>query len=189
MTEGHNVVEDYSHTGLTPREHPIAFLRRDLQKRNIVTCEDAMAASDGRWLMTASLVLVRQNPGSAKGVMFITVEDETGPANVVVWPSLFEKRRRVVLGASMMAINVRIQREGEVVHLVAQQLFDLSEDLSRLADRDAGFKLQPGRGDEFFHGSPGSPDPRDRRKPPQPRDIFVKDLHIDTLKVKARNFH
>ncbi|OWV98005.1 hypothetical protein ATY79_21900 [Rhizobium sp. R693] len=87
-----------------------------------------MNARDGRWVYTAGLVLVRQKPGSAKGVMFITIEDETGPANIVVWPTLFEKRRRVVLGSSMMAINGRIQREGEVVHLVAQQLFDLSGD-------------------------------------------------------------
>ena len=84
MTEGHNVIEDYGHTGLTLRQHPVAFLRRDLQKRNIVTCEDAMTARDGRWMMTAGLVLVRQKPGSAKGVMFLTIEDETGSANVVV---------------------------------------------------------------------------------------------------------
>ncbi|WP_029872294.1 error-prone DNA polymerase [Rhizobium leguminosarum] len=189
MTEGHNVVEDYGHVGLTLREHPIAFLRRDLQKRNIVTCQEAMNARDGRWIMTAGLVLVRQKPGSAKGVMFLTIEDETGPANVVVWPSLFEKRRRVVLGSSMMAINGKIQREGDVVHLVAQQLFDLSGDLSGLADRDVDFKLPTGRGDEFARGSPGSPDSRDRAPPPKPRDIFIPDLHIDTLKVKSRNFH
>ncbi|WP_327207987.1 error-prone DNA polymerase [Rhizobium johnstonii] len=188
MTAGHNVVADYSHTGLTLREHPIAFLRKDLQKRNIVTCADAMNARDGRWLMAAGIVLVRQMPGSAKGVMFITVEDETGPANVVVWPSLFEKRWRVVLGSSMMAINGRIQREGDVVHLVAQQLFDLSGDLSRLADRDIDFKLPTGRGYEFAHG--GGPDPRDKPKSTvQPRDISIPDLHIDTLKVKTRNFH
>jgi error-prone DNA polymerase len=101
---------------------------------------------------------------------------------------LFEKRRRVVLGSSMMAINGKIQREGDVVHLVAQQLFDLSGDLSGLGDRDIDFKLPTGRGDEFAHG--GGPDPRDMPKPAiQPRDIFVPDLHIDTLKVKARNFH
>lgn len=186
MTKGHNVVEDYAHTGLTLREHPIAFLRTDLTGRRIVTCCEAMNARDGRWLMTAGLVLVRQKPGSAKGVMFITIEDETGPANVVVWPSLFERRREVVLGSSMMAINGRIQREGEVAHLVAQQLFDLSRDLSGLADRDLGFALPTGRGDEFAHGAPGGSDSRD---PVKPRDIFIPDLHIDTLKVKSRNFH
>ena len=85
----------------------------------IVACAEAINARDGRWLMTAGLVPMRQKPGSAKGVMFITIEDETGPYNIVVWPSLFEKRRPVVLGASMIAINGRIQREGGVVHLVA----------------------------------------------------------------------
>ncbi len=186
MTEGHNVVEDYGHVGLTLREHPIAFLRKDLTERRIVTCAEAMNARDGRWVMAAGLVLVRQKPGSAKGVMFITIEDESGPANVVVWPSLFERRRQVVLGASMMAINGRIQREGEVVHLVAQQLFDLTSDLSSLADRDMGFVLPTGRGDEFAYGNPGGQDSRD---PIKPRDIFIPDLHIDTLKIKSRYFH
>jgi error-prone DNA polymerase len=187
MTQGHNVVQDYSHVGLTLRDHPISFLRRNLSDCHIVTCQEAMTARDGRWLMTAGLVLVRQKPGSAKGVMFMTIEDETGPANVVVWPSLFERRRRVVLGASMMAINGRIQREGDVVHLVAQQLFDLSGDLSCLAERDAEFRLPTGRGDEFAHGSPGAADSRDRAAA-RPRDIFVPDLHLDTLKLKVRNF-
>jgi error-prone DNA polymerase len=100
--------------------------------------------------------------------MFITIEDQTGPANLVVWPTLFEKRR-------------------QVVHLVAHQLFDLSGDLG-LADRDEAFRLPAGRGDEFAHG--GGPDPRDTPKPViAPRDMFVPDLHIDTLKIKARNFH
>lgn len=172
MTDGHSVIEDDSHTGLTLRQHPIAFLREDLSARNIITCAEAMNARDGQWVYTAGLVLVRQKPGSAKGVMFITIEDETGPANIVVWPTLFEKRRRVVLGSSVMAINGRIRREGEVVHLVAQQLFDLSGDLVGLADRDTEFKLPSGRGDEFAHGG-GGPDSRDRPRPVVPRDMFI----------------
>ncbi len=116
-------------------------------------------------------------------------EDETGVANVVVWPKLFERSRRVVLGASMMAINGKIQREGEVVHLVAQQLFDLSADPSGLAERDGAFRPPTGRGDEFAHGSPGSPHSREWPAPGvRVRDMFVPDLHIDTLKVKSRNF-
>ncbi|MBM7046230.1 error-prone DNA polymerase [Rhizobium lusitanum] len=188
MTEGANVVEDYGHTGVTLRAHPVSFLREDLTRRNIVTCAEATSARDGRWLMTAGLVLVRQKPGSAKGVMFMTIEDETGVANIVVWPSLFEKQRRVVLGSAMMAINGKIQREGGVVHLVAQRMFDLTTDLASLGERD-GFRLPPGRGDEFAHGSPGSPDSRER--PPmgvKAREIYIPDLHIDTLKVKSRNF-
>jgi len=102
--------------------------------------------------------------------MFIAIEDETGPANanIVVWPTLFEKRQRIVVGSSMMSINGRIQRKGEVVHLVAQQLFDLSGDLVGLADRETEFKLPAGRGDEFAHGG-GGPDLRDRPKPVVPR--------------------
>ncbi|NKF31226.1 hypothetical protein HER21_32795, partial [Pseudomonas sp. BGM005] len=88
----------------------------------------------------------------------------------------------------MMAINGRIQREGEVVHL-AQQLFDLSADLSRLAGRDGAFRATTGRGDEFAHGSPGNPDSREKAPPPlRARDMFTPDLHIDTLKIKSRNF-
>jgi error-prone DNA polymerase len=189
MTEGHNVVEDYAHVGLTLRAHPISFLRKELSARRIVTCEEAMNARDKSWLCVAGLVLVRQKPGSAKGVMFITIEDETGPANIVVWPSLFEKRRRVVLGASMMAIQGKIQREGDVVHLIARQLDDMSGELSSLTDRDMEFRSPSGRGDEFAHGSPGGGDARDRPSPNKVRDIFIPDLHIDRLKVKSRNFH
>ncbi len=174
MTEGHNVVLDYGHTGLTLREHPVSFLRRDLAERRIVTCREAMSARDGRWLMAAGLVLVRQRPGSAKGVIFLTLEDETGVANVVIWPKLFERSRRIALGASMMGINGRIQREGEVVHLVAQQLFDYSGQLNDLADRNLEFRLPTGRGDEFTHGTPGRADSREqpgvRMKS---RDIFI----------------
>ncbi len=127
MTAGGEVVEDYGHVGLSLRRHPVSFLRQDLHEHRIVTCAEAMEARDGRRLEAAGLVLVRQRPGSAKGVMFITIEDETGIANLVVWPKVFETFRRVVLSAGMLAVRGRIQREGEVVHLVAQQLTDLSD--------------------------------------------------------------
>ena len=188
MTAGSEVVEDYSHVGLTLRRHPVAFLRDDLDARRIVTCTEAMEARDGRWLEAAGLVLVRQRPGSAKGVLFITLEDETGIANLVVWPQTFEKFRRVVMGASMLAVRGRIQREGEVVHLVAYQLADLSADLATVGSREAAFPLPHGRGDQVKAG--GGPDPREL--PPKglrTRDIYTPDLHIDTIKVKARNFH
>jgi len=139
MTAGSEVVEDYGHVGLTLRSHPIAFLRADLHTRRIISCTDAMQARDGRWLEAAGLVLVRQRPGSAKGVMFITLEDETGIANLVVWPQTFEKFRRSVMTASILAVRGRIQREGEVVHLVAYQLTDLSAELASVGARDAVF--------------------------------------------------
>jgi len=86
----------------------------------------------------------------------------------------------------LIAINGHIQRKGDVVHLVAQQLFDPSSDLSGLAYRDTEFKLTAGRADEFAHGSVGG-DTRDRVPPSAPCDIFIRHLHIDTLKIKARN--
>jgi error-prone DNA polymerase len=188
MTSGGEVVEDYRHVGLTLRQHPASFLRADLASRRIVTCIDAMNARDGKRLTTAGLVLVRQRPGSAKGVMFITIEDETGIANLVVWPSLFERQRRIVLSAGMMAVRGRIQREGEVVHLVAQHLTDLSTDLAGVGEMDTSFPLPHGRGDEFHHGSPGI-DPRSLPpKVPKPRDIYIPDLRIESIKVKTRDF-
>lgn len=125
MTAGGEVVEDYRHAGLTLRAHPVSFLRQDLAKRRIVTCVKAMGAKDGIWLETAGLVLVRQRPGSAKGVLFVTIEDETGAANLILWPTVFEKFRRVVLTAGMIAVKGPVQREGEVVHLIVQRVTDL----------------------------------------------------------------
>jgi error-prone DNA polymerase len=187
MTAGGEVVEDYGHVGLTLRSHPLSFLREDLRRRGIVTCVEAMAARDGRWLETAGIVLVRQMPGSAKGVMFITIEDETGIANLVIWPKVFEAQRRIVLSAGMMGVRGRIQREGEVVHLVARHLTDLSPELASVGDRDAAFPLPHGRGDEFHHGSSGI-DPRSLPKRPKPRDIYDPYGHIDEIKVKTRDF-
>ncbi|MGI8568852.1 MAG: error-prone DNA polymerase [Methylocella sp.] len=188
MTAGGEVVEDYGHVGLTLRSHPVSFLRGDLRRRRIVPCAEAMQARDGRWLETAGLVLVRQMPGSAKGVMFITIEDETGIANLVIWPKLYEKQRRIILSARMMAVNGRIQREGEVVHLVAQHLTDLSSALASVGDRDVTFLLPHGRSDKFHHGSPGL-DPRSLPPgAPKPRDIVIPDLHIDSIKTKMRDF-
>jgi error-prone DNA polymerase len=173
MTAGSEVVEDYGHVGLTLRRHPVAFLRADLNARRIVSCSEAIQARDGRWLEAAGLVLVRQRPGSAKGVMFITLEDETGIANLVVWPQVFEKFRRAVMGASMMAVRGRIQREGEVVHLVAHQIADLSAELATVGKRDTAFPLPHGRGDQVTHAG-GGPDPRELpAKGPRTRGIYV----------------
>ena len=132
-------------------------------------------------------MLVRQRPGSAKGVMFLTMEDETGAANVVVWVKVFEKFRRVLLSSSMLAVRGRIQREGEVVHLVANQLIDLSGDLASVGNRDTPFPLPHGRGDEAHHGGPGI-DPRSLPKGFRPRDMVDPTLKVDPIRVKTRDF-
>ncbi|WP_430448614.1 error-prone DNA polymerase [Rhodophyticola sp.] len=189
MTVGSEVVEDYGHVGLSLRAHPLAFLRQDLCRRRMVTCRDAMEAPNGRWLEAAGIVLVRQRPGSAKGVMFITLEDETSAANLVVWPKVFEANRRTVLSARMMAVRGRIQREGDVVHLVAHRITDLSAELAAVGKRDEPFPLPYGRGDEARTGGTAGPDRRTLPpKLPPPRDMYVRDLHIDSIKVKTRDF-
>ena len=189
MTAGSEVVEDYDHVGLTLRSHPDQFpARRLAPPAHRATCADAMQARDGCWLRTAGLVLVRQMPGSAKGVVFITIEDETGIANLVIWPKLYERQRRVILSAGMMAVHGRIQREGEVVHLVAHRVTDLSNALASVGSRDATFPLPHGRGDQLHHCDSGQ---YPRELPPKglnASDIHSPDLPIDTIKVKTRDF-
>ncbi len=183
MTVGGEVVQDYGHMGLTLREHPMSFLRQDLARRRIITCSEVYKSNDGRWLEVAGLVLIRQRPGSAKGVIFMTLEDETGIANAIVWVKTFEKYRRVVLSASMVGIYGKLQREGEVVHIVAHRITDLSDILRSVGERDKPFPLPHGRGDEFHHGSPPT---RDRRGLP-PRSVQTSDE--DHITIKGRNFH
>lgn len=184
MAAGGEVVEDYGHVGLTLRQHPVSFLRPDLARRPIMTCAEAVACRDRRWVHIAGLVLVRQRPGSANGVMFITLEDETAVANLVVWTKVFEKYRRVVLGSGMIGVKGRVQREGDVVHIVAQELIDLSAELASIGSRETGFPLPHGRGDEFHHGAP-APDPRGM---PKPRNMPDPYGHLDEIKVKTRDF-
>ncbi|TNC65150.1 OB-fold nucleic acid binding domain-containing protein, partial [Rubellimicrobium roseum] len=138
MTAGREVVEDYGHVGLTLRAHPLAFLREDLRRWRLLTCAEATARRDRSPVRLAGIVLVRQKPGSAKGVLFITLEDETGVANLVIWPQLFEASRRIVLGARLLGVEGQVQREGEVVHIVARRLHDMSDLLDSLGKRDAG---------------------------------------------------
>jgi error-prone DNA polymerase len=188
MPFGAEVVSDYRHVGLTLRPHPLAFLRADLAKEGYRPASDLMMANNRDRIAIAGLVLVRQRPGSAKGVLFVTVEDELGTANLVVWPSLFEKSRRTILTASLLGCEGEVQRVGEVIHLVAHRVFDLSHLLRRVGDRDAAFAVPAGRGDEARRG--GSADQRDtgvlRRRA---RDIYTPDIRRDTgIKLKPRDF-
>ncbi|WP_180897322.1 error-prone DNA polymerase [Martelella soudanensis] len=184
MEAGREVVEDYGHLGLTLRRHPVSFLRSELTRQSFRSCAESVSLRDGRRVNVAGLVLVRQRPGSAKGVMFITLEDETAVANLVVWAKVFEQYRRTVLGSGMLGVKGRVQREGEVVHIVARELIDLSTELASVGSQDAAFPFPHGRGDEFHHGSP-APDPRGL---PKPRDAFDPYGYIDEIKVKTRDF-
>jgi error-prone DNA polymerase len=173
MTAGHEVIEDYGHVGLTLRRHPVSFLREELKADRILTCAEANAHPDRRRIKLAGLVLVRQRPGTAKGVTFITIEDETGVANLVVWADLYERQRRTVLTANMLAVEGRVQREGLVVHIVADRLTDLTSRLATIGEQDT-VVIPHGRGDNFRGETP--PDPRDPDR-------------SDKLRLKTRNFH
>ncbi|WP_210493272.1 error-prone DNA polymerase [Microvirga antarctica] len=188
MTTGREVVEDYRSKGLTLRQHPVAFLRHDLDERRILRCADLRSARHGQRVTVAGLVLVRQKPGSAKGVMFITIEDETDIANLIVWPSRFEKQRRLILSAGMIACRGQVQRTKDVIHVVSEHMIDFSESLKSVGDRQEPFPLRHGRGDEAKRG--GGPDPRDGpalgRKA---REIYIPDLRLGSgIKIKTRDF-
>jgi error-prone DNA polymerase len=132
---GEHVVADYAAIGLSLKAHPVAFFRQELSARCILTsAEHWDERLAGRRVTVAGLVLVRQRPGTAKGVIFLTLEDETGIVNVVVWPKVFEKNRRVLMTSQFLAVRGRIEREGLVIHVVADELIDLTDELRRLGD-------------------------------------------------------
>jgi error-prone DNA polymerase len=126
-------------------------------------------------------------PGSAKGVMFITLEDESANANLIVWPNVFERHRRAILGATMLGCHGRVQSADGVIHLIIDRVKDLSSQLKTVSGLEDGFPLSAGRGDEAKHGGSGL-DSREPKPPIKPRDMYEPDLHIDTLKIRARNF-
>ncbi len=134
MPLGEEVVNDYRFLRLSLRAHPAQFLRTDLNQRGIVRNEALRNIATGRRVKISGLVTCRQRPGSAKGVVFMTIEDESAVANVIVWPKLFERARPVVLGARFVAVSGRVQSESGVIHVVADQLEDLTHWLAQLAD-------------------------------------------------------
>jgi error-prone DNA polymerase len=138
-TEGEDIVADYQGVGLTLRRHPLALLRKRLEYLQILTAAELWQLPHGHQVRTAGLVITRQRPGTATGVLFLTLEDETGHFNVVVWGKLAEKYRRVVLGARLLGVVGKIQREGDVLHVIARHLHDHSHLLGRLTTQSRDF--------------------------------------------------
>jgi error-prone DNA polymerase len=126
MRLGEEVVEDYRSLELSLKAHPVSFLRADLDRRGILRHENLARTPSGRLVTVAGLVLVRQQPGSAKGVIFMTLEDETSIANIIVWPQVYETFRPVVLGARLVSVTGRLQNEFGVIHVVADRIDDLT---------------------------------------------------------------
>jgi DNA polymerase III alpha subunit len=152
MTEGREVVEDYLSKGLTLRRHPLSFLRQELEERRILACGALRRIRDGQRVTVAGLVLVRQKPGSAKGVTFMTIEDETDVANLVIWSATFEKQRRLLLSCGMVGCRGRVQHEGGVTHVIAEHFLDLSDMLRSVGGLGSTLRVPQGRGDEAGAG-------------------------------------
>jgi error-prone DNA polymerase len=131
--EGEDIAADYASLGLTLGRHPLAVLRGRLKKLDLVDAEELHRLPHGSLVRTAGLVTCRQRPDTASGVIFVTLEDETGNVNVVVWRSLGERQRPELLGARLLAVQGVIERDGEVVHLVARRLLDYSGMLGPLS--------------------------------------------------------
>ena len=138
-TEGEDIVADYTGLGLTLGRHPLALLRQQLRQKKIMNMQEWSAVPNGKPACIAGIIKVRQRPGSASGVLFLTLEDETGNSNIIVWPQIVDTFRREVLGATMVAVFGQTQREGAVVHLVARKIEDLSWMLGKLATHSRDF--------------------------------------------------
>ncbi len=171
MSTGEKVIADYRTTGFSLRAHPCALLRERLASAKILTCAQAVSAKNNALLRTAGIVTVRQRPGTAKGTVFITIEDETAIANIIIWPSLVETYRAQIINASLLIVEGVMQRSDEgVVHIVARQLADRSRWI-------AGLDAPMAHGDELPR--PGAARPG--RPPTHPRQ--------ERVVRKSRDFH
>ena len=162
MLLGEHVVEDYRRLHLSLKAHPVAFLRHDLARRGILRHDQLPAIASGRRVSVGGLVLVRQRPGTAAGVIFMTLEDETAIANTIVWPKIFETFRPIVLGARLISVTGKLQNESGVIHVVAERVEDLTPLLRRLS-QDHGCVEALARADAVKH--PAAPDPHPHRHP------------------------
>jgi error-prone DNA polymerase len=189
MSEGREVVEDYRALQLSLRAHPVAFLRPELDTRGHVRCGNLKQVKAGRKVTVAGIILIRQKPGSAKGVLFATIEDESGVANIIIWPHKFEAHRRVVLSSSMISVRGLLQREGGVIHVIADTIEDYTPLLRSVGEM--AFACHPDRGDGATHG--GSPD-RGEKGWPKTNDQYHKPFRTGAdpetvLRQRTRDFH
>jgi error-prone DNA polymerase len=170
MPLSEHVVNDYQTLRLSLKAHPMRFLRGHYAAKKFVTAEQLQSVKDGRRLSIAGLVLIRQRPGSAKGVVFITIEDETGVANLVIWPDVFDKQRKIVMGARLMAVHGLVQRDEGVIHVVARRLEDHTHMLQHLSDEAMPSTLSQGDAPGSWR-APASRHPRDVEVIPKSRDF------------------
>jgi error-prone DNA polymerase len=194
MPPGEQVVEDYRHLHLSLKAHPVSFLRRDFAARGILRHEELPNIKNGQRVTVAGLVLVRQRPGTAKGVIFMTLEDETGIANTIVWARAFEQFRPIVIGARLVSVTGPVQSASGVIHVVVEDIRDLTPLLSRLAEAHGSLHA-------LAHGDQVRRPIIERHRHPRAGDALVTMLKeerdrpaefaVQTAKVmpKGRNFH
>jgi error-prone DNA polymerase len=150
MPLGRQIVEDYRHLRLTLKTHPLALLRPLFAGRGVVPNQRLKSLPDGAPVTVAGLVLIRQQPGTAKGVIFVTLEDETGIANAVLWPDVSKAHRRALLDSRLLLIRGKLQSHSNVVHVVAERLVDCTDALRRLSDADSAAEFaSDARGDDL----------------------------------------
>ncbi|MEP1768023.1 MAG: error-prone DNA polymerase [Sulfitobacter sp.] len=168
MAQAEHVVADYQTLRLSLKAHPMAFFRTSLRAQGFSSTHNLIHMAHGAAVSLAGLVLVRQKPGSAKGVCFITLEDEDGVANLVIWPKLFENYRALIMSARLLVVHGRVQTDGRVIHVVADRLENKTPRLDGLADDPAGgISSDSGRGSV----GGGRRHPRDARVIPKSRDF------------------
>ncbi|MCW3796208.1 error-prone DNA polymerase [Sphingomonas sp. BN140010] len=190
LTAGREVVEDYRATQLTLRQHPLFFLRAALARQRVIPCAALRDVRDGRRVEVAGIILVRQKPGSAKGVLFITVEDETGVANIILWPDRFEAQRTVVMSSAMISVTGVVQRDGEVIHVIADRIHDRTDMLRQVGDIDLPRLTTPGDGAT----GGGSPDRGETGWRPQVRSDYHPPFRTgcdpeDVIPIRSHDFH
>ena len=186
LPDAEEVVADYDTIRLSLKGHPVKFLRERFAAMGAILAEEMPKARPGRRIAVAGVVLVRQRPGTAKGVVFLTVEDETGVANIVVWPKVFEQYRPVVMGARMVLIRGRIETSddaphGGVIHLIAEHIEDRTADLDLLSEGRMPRLLIPGDG-----ATSAAPNRGESRDPPEPRHRHPRNVRVIP---RSRDFH
>ena len=183
MPLSEEVVADYQTARLSLKAHPLTFLRADLGERGFVRAAELRARTHRSMVRVAGVVLIRQRPGSAKGVCFITIEDESGVANLVVWPDMMERYRRVIMTARLLEVRGRVEYDEDVIHIIAAHLDDATHRLSALSD-DMLFNAMA-RADEV--NRPIAPTLR----APQPAEVHIGHCHPRDVRIipKSRDFH
>ena len=182
MAIGEEVTHDYATLRMSLKTHPLALLREELDAANVVANKRLIHTKDGTHVKVAGITLLRQRPGTASGVVFITLEDETGVANLIIWPKTFEKFRRVIMSARLIRVTGRLQREGIVVHIIADHLEDMTSRLHELSGPD--FESRE------YKKSANSPYGNNLARADEVKIRFTRSQQLGTRKMyPSRDFH